>query len=164
MICHTLLTILQSTLYQTRQASRLCHKKIWLFIVVLLINERLIVCPSMWDQALQFIHCDVSTRVLLVFVRQRGRKITCRYLQYLSFLLSVCFGALDAFWRVLKPVIQYLFFPIKRVMNSTITVNYGFVFLILIQQILELTFLSMQMLLVWSLTEIDVNEPDKVRF
>ena len=39
-----------------------------------------------------------------------------------------------------------------------------FVFLILIQQILELTFLSMQMLLVWSLTEIDVNEPDKVRF
>lgn len=74
--------------------------------------------------------------------------------------------ALDAFWRVLKPVIQYLFFPIKRVMcvNSTITVNYGFVFLILIQQILELTFLSMKMLLVWSLTEIDVNEPDKVRF
>ena len=48
--------------------------------------------------------------------------------------------------------------------NSTITVNYGFVFLILIQQILELTFLSMKMLLVWSLTEIDVNEPDKVRF
>lgn len=29
-------------------------------------------------------------------------------------------------------------------------------------QILELTFSSMQMLLVWNLTEIDVNEPDKV--
>ena len=29
-------------------------------------------------------------------------------------------------------------------------------------QILELTFSSMQMLLVWNLTEIDANEPDKV--
>ena len=99
MICHTLLTILQSTPYQTRQASRLCRDQIWLFIVVFLINERLIVCPSMQDQALQCIHRDVSTRVLLVFVRQRGRKITCRLLQYLSFLLLVCFGALGVFWR-----------------------------------------------------------------
>lgn len=97
MICHTLLSILQSTPYQTRQASRLCRDQIWLFIVVFLINERLIVCPSMQDQALQCIHRDVSTRVLLVFVRQRGRKITCRYLQYLSFLLLMCFGALGVF-------------------------------------------------------------------
>ena len=29
-------------------------------------------------------------------------------------------------------------------------------------QILELTFPSMQMLLVWNLTEIDANDPDKV--
>lgn len=97
MICHTLLTILQSTPYQTRQASRLCRDQIWLFIVVFLINERLIVCPSMQDQALQCIHRDVSTRVLLVFVRQRGRKITCCCLQFLSFLLLVCFGALGVF-------------------------------------------------------------------
>jgi len=31
-----------------------------------------------------------------------------------------------------------------------------------ILQILELTFSSMQMLLVWNLTEIDANDPDKV--
>ena len=36
------------------------------------------------------------------------------------------------------------------------------VFRCFILQILELTFSSMQMLLVWNLTEIDANEPDKV--
>ena len=94
MICHTLLTILRSTPYQTRQASRLCHNQIWLFIVVFLINERLIVCPSMQDQALLCIHRDVSTHVLLVFVRQRGRKITD-----VSLFIAFQFLAIGVFWR-----------------------------------------------------------------
>ena len=62
----------------------------------------------------------------------------------------------------------FIFFPSRELcvwtqLNDNCQLRI-FVFLILIQQILELTFLSMQMLLVWSLTEIDVNEPDKVRF